>query len=94
MADPGGINLQQLVAELSASLWDKATNQERRFPDQRVPIIHEEPFPVVPEADRATANYTPAYINNTHVIETKCHGNNILAMRIALISLHCLSYIL
>ena len=59
-------NLQQLVAELSASLWDKATDQERRFPDQRVPIIQEEPFPVVPEADRATTNYTPAYIDNTH----------------------------
>ena len=58
-------NLQQLEAELSASLWEKATDLERWFPDQRVPIIHEEPFPVVPKADRATTNYTLAYIDNT-----------------------------
>ena len=31
-----------------------------------MPIIHEEPFPVVPEADRETTNYTPVYIDNTH----------------------------
>ena len=32
-------NLQQQVAELSASLWDKATDQERRFPQHLRPIL-------------------------------------------------------
>ena len=61
-------NLQQLVAELSTSLWDKATDQERRFPTEHLPLVVEEPPPVVPEADQATTNYTTAYIDNKHGI--------------------------
>ena len=56
-------NLQQLVAKLSASLWDKATDQERRFPQQLRPIMPEEPVPAIAEVDLMTTHYTPVYLD-------------------------------
>ena len=56
-------NLQQLVAELSASLWEKATDQERRFPQHLRPVLLEDPVPAVAEVDLMTTQYTPVYIN-------------------------------
>ena len=56
-------NLQQLVARLSASLWEKATDKERRFPQQLRPILPEEPVLAVGEVDLRTAHYTPVYID-------------------------------
>ena len=52
-------NLQPLVAELSASLWDKATEQERRFPQLLRPSLPEEPLPAIAEVDLLTTHYTP-----------------------------------
>ena len=56
-------NLQQLVAELSASLWEKATDQERRFPQLQTPPLPEDPVPAVAEADLLTTHYSPVYID-------------------------------
>ena len=56
-------NLQQLVAELSASLWEKATDQERRFPQHLRPILPDDPVPAVAEVDLLTTHYTPVYID-------------------------------
>ena len=56
-------NLQQLVAELSASLWEKATDQERRFPQLQTPPLPEDPVPAVAEAELLTTHYSPVYID-------------------------------
>ena len=56
-------NLQQLVAKLSASFWEKATDQERRFPHHFRPVLPEDPIPAVAEADLLTTHYTPVYID-------------------------------
>ena len=56
-------NLQQLVAELSASLWDKATDQERHFPQQLRPILPEDPALAIAEVDLLTTHYTPVYLD-------------------------------
>ena len=58
-------NVNQLVAELSESLWDKATDQERRFPHHLSPILSEDPVPAVAEVDLPTTFCTPAYIDTT-----------------------------
>ena len=58
-------NLQQLVGELAASLWDKATDQERYFPVVNTPSTITEPVPVVAAAERANVHYTPAFLDNT-----------------------------
>ena len=50
------------MAELSASLWDKATDQEKRIPTRQQPTV-EEVTPAVPEAARSTTHYGPVYIN-------------------------------
>ena len=52
-------NLQQLVAELSACLWEKAADQERRFPQLLRPTLPEEPDPAVAKVDLMTTHYTP-----------------------------------
>ena len=57
--------IQQLVAELAANLWERATDTERRFPVQRLPLSTEEPPPLIPVNDRPSTFYTPAFINNT-----------------------------
>ena len=44
-------NLQHLVGELAASLWRKATDQERHFPQQHFPPEREVLVPAVAEAD-------------------------------------------
>ena len=56
-------NLQQLVAELSASLWEKATDQERQFPQHLRPILPEDSVPAVAEVDLITTHYIPVYID-------------------------------
>ena len=54
-------NLQHLIADLSASLWAKATDQERRFPF--LPQTETEQLPpVIPVADRHTTHYTPVFL--------------------------------
>ena len=58
-------NLQQLVGELAASLWEKATDQERHFPTSQLPTTDVEPVPVVAAEDRENTHYTPAYIDNS-----------------------------
>ena len=57
-------NLQQLVGELAASLWRKATDQERHFPQQYFPPEREMLVPAVAEADRQWTHSTPVYISN------------------------------
>ena len=52
------------MAELSASLWDKATDQKRRFWEQCVAWALGEPVPAIPEADRESIHYTLVYIDN------------------------------
>ena len=61
-------NMQQLVSELSERLWDKATDNERHFPTQDFHPTTEVILPAVPESDRATTNYTPAYVDNKNGI--------------------------
>ena len=58
-------NLQQLVGELAASSWDKATDQERYFLASHAPSTITEPVLVVATPERASVHYTPAYIDNT-----------------------------
>ena len=54
-------NLQHLIANLSASLWAKAIDQERRFPF--LPQTETEQLPpVIPVADRHTTHYTPVFL--------------------------------
>ena len=48
---------------MSASLWDKATDQERRFPQQLRPILLEDPVPAITEVDLLTTHYTPVYLD-------------------------------
>ena len=57
-------NLQQLVGELAASLWRKATDQERHFPQQHFPAERETLVPAIAEADRQRTHSTPVYISN------------------------------
>ena len=56
-------NLQQLVGELAASLWEKATDQERNLPTSQLPTTDAEPLPVVAGEDQENTHYTPAYVN-------------------------------
>ena len=58
------MNLQQLVGELAASLWRKATDQERHFPQQHFPAEREVLVPAVAEAYRLRTHSTPVYISN------------------------------
>ena len=54
-------NLHHLIADLSASLWAKATDQERRFPF--LPQTEAEQLPlVILVADRSTTHYTLAFL--------------------------------
>ena len=55
-------NLQQLVGELAASPWEKATDQECHFPDR--PATIEELDLVVAVADWPSTHYTLVCINN------------------------------
>ena len=57
-------NLQELVGELAASLWRKATDQERHFPQQHFPPSEAELVPAVPKEERNATHYTPVYISN------------------------------
>ena len=57
-------NLQQVVGELAASLWRKATNQKRHFPQQHFPAEQEVLVPAVAKADRQRTHSTPVYIPN------------------------------
>ena len=57
-------NLQELVGELAASLWRKATDQEKHFPQQHFPAETEVLVPAVAEADRQKVHYTPVYLSN------------------------------
>ena len=56
-------NIQQLVAELSASLWDKATNQEELIPTRQQASTMEGITPMVPVAERCNTHYAPVYID-------------------------------
>lgn len=57
-------NIQLLVAELKASMWEKATDQERRLPNY-VQLLQSKEAPlVVPVEIRPTMYYTPAFLNN------------------------------
>ena len=58
-------NLQQLVGELAASLWEKAIDQERHFLSAQLPTMDVEPVPVVSPGERENTHYTPAYIDNS-----------------------------
>ena len=57
-------NLQQLVGWLAVSLWRKATDQERHFPQQHFLAEREILVPAVAEADRSRTHTTPVYISN------------------------------
>ena len=57
-------NLQQLVGEQATSLWRKATDQERHFPQQHFPTKREMLVPAVAEAHRQRTHSTPVYISN------------------------------
>ena len=57
-------NLQKLVGKLAASLWRKATDQERHFPQQYFPAESEMLVPAVSEADRQRTHSTLVYISN------------------------------
>ena len=52
------------MGKLAASLWEKATNQKRRFPDKHLLATTEGPVLVVAVADRPNTHCTPAYIDN------------------------------
>ena len=43
--------------------WDKATDQERRFPQTRIPNLPADLIPAIAEADRETTHYTPVYLD-------------------------------
>lgn len=61
-------NPQQLVGELVASLWEKVTEQERRFPERHLPATTTEPALVVAVANRLNTHYTLVYMNNLKCI--------------------------
>ena len=61
-------NLQQLVGELAASLWRRAIDQEKHFPQQHFPLEEAAPVPAAAEADRHATHDTPVYISNSNGI--------------------------
>ena len=56
-------NLQELVGELAASLWRKATDQERHFPEQHFLTASYVLVPAMIAADRGKVHYTPVYLS-------------------------------
>ena len=58
------LNLTQLVGELAATMWRKATDQERHFPQLHV---EEEPelAPAILARDRRHVHSTPVYLTNS-----------------------------
>ena len=57
---------------MSASLWEKATDQERRFPQHLRPVLPEDPVPAVAEVDLMTTHNTPVYIDTkTSVLDVE-----------------------
>ena len=57
-------HLQQLVGELAARVWRKATDQEKKFPQQHFPPQGADLVPAVPDEERNSTHYTPVYISN------------------------------
>lgn len=51
------------MAEFSASLWDKDTDQEKFLPTRQHASVMVDPTPAVPEAKRYNTHYTPAYVD-------------------------------
>ena len=58
-------NVQELTGELARSLWEKATDTERHFPQQTFPAGEEELIPAISAADMLRVHFTPAYLDNT-----------------------------
>ena len=52
------------MGELAASLWRKAFDHERHFPQQHFPPLNADLVPVVPEEERNSTHYTHFYILN------------------------------
>lgn len=71
------VNFQQLVENLKASLWEKATVQERRLPNNVQPQQPEESPLVVPVANWPTTYYTPAFLNNKAGVLDPVTGLNV-----------------
>ena len=61
-------NMNELMVELSESLWRKAADQEKRFPQRSWDREMHEEYPIigpaVPEADVVNIHCTPVYIDN------------------------------
>ena len=58
-------NVQELTGELARSLWEKATDTERHFPQQPFLAREEELIPAISAADMLLVHFTPAYLDNT-----------------------------
>ena len=58
-------NMQQLVAELSERLWDKAVDQEHQYPKHFPEKESEMAVPAVPTASKKIVHYTPVYLDNS-----------------------------
>ena len=56
-------NLQDLVGELAASLWRKATDQEKHFPEQHFPTAADVLVPAILATDRAKVHHTLVYLS-------------------------------
>ena len=57
-------NLTQVVGELAASMWRKATDLERHFPLQRFDDLPEV-IPALSLEERQRVHSTPVYLTNT-----------------------------
>ena len=60
-------NLTQVVGELAASMWRKATDRERHFPQQHFDALPEV-MPAVAAEERHRVHSTPVYISNKHKV--------------------------
>ena len=58
-------NVQELTRELVCSLWEKATDTERHFPNQHFPAAEEELVPAISAANMLLVHFTPTYLDNT-----------------------------
>ena len=58
-------NAQQLTRELAKSLWQRATDRERHFPNQHFLGESEVLIPAVAASDLHKVHCTPVYLSNS-----------------------------
>ena len=60
-------NLTQVVGEVAISMWRKATDRERHFPQQHFDALPEV-MPAVAAEERHRVHSTPVYISNKYKV--------------------------